>query len=172
MKSKTHRPCANKPCSKVIPYTLEKYCSLDCKKADGAFSPPKPRTSISKVFTAIKRTPLKRNTKPIAKRAKKAAKYDRQYTIVKLQVLAEANFKCFIKGCTRKANTIEHQRGRQWNVYFDDWARENDIPLLIDKRWLKPCCCQHNGELETNTELSYNYQLSKIHHGTKGQTKD
>jgi len=33
---------------------------------------------------------------------------------------------------------------------------------LIDKRYLKPCCLVHNGELETNTELSKKYQYSKV----------
>jgi len=171
MKSKTHRPCRC-GCGTIIPYTLNPYATIECKKRDGWVAPSKARTPISRASNQLKRTPLKPNTKPIAKRAKKAAKYDRQYTIVKLQVLAEAKYICFIEGCTRKADTIEHQRGRQWNIYFDDWARENDIPLLIDKRWLKPCCAFHNGELERNTELSHKYQLSKIHHGTKGETKN
>ena len=51
--------------------------------------------------------------------------------------------------------------------YADEWARENNIPLLIDKRYLAPCCNFHNLELENNPDLSKQYQLSKIHGGKK-----
>lgn len=79
--------------------------------------------------------------------------------------MTDAKFRCFIDGCNNVANTIEHTRGRVG--YADEWARENNITLYIDKRFLKACCLQHNGELENNSELSKEYQLSKIHGGKK-----
>jgi hypothetical protein len=82
------------------------------------------------------------------------------YQNVRIEVLSEAKFKCFIDGCTNVANTVEHLMGRKG--FADEWAKENDIPLLIDKRYLKACCLTHNGELETNPELSKQYQYSKI----------
>lgn len=87
------------------------------------------------------------------------------YAVVRIEVLSEAKFKCFIDGCTNVANTVEHQMGRKG--FADQWARDNNIPLLIDKRYLKACCLHHNGELENNPELSKEYQLSKIHGGKK-----
>ncbi len=82
------------------------------------------------------------------------------YEKVRIEVLVESEFKCFIDGCTNVANTIEHSAGRKG--FYDDWARDNNISLLVDKRFLKACCLQHNGELETNPELSKKYQYSKV----------
>jgi len=87
------------------------------------------------------------------------------YASVRIEVLVEAEFKCFIDGCQNVANTCEHTMGRKG--FADQWARDNNIPLLIDKRFLKACCLHHNGELENNPELSKEYQLSKIHGGKK-----
>ena len=66
--------------------------------------------------------------------------------------LAE-NPTCFIEGCNKIADTIEHTQGR-------------GINYLNVKTW-KACCLEHNLELETNSELSKKYQLSKIHGGKK-----
>ena len=87
------------------------------------------------------------------------------YEKVRIEVLTEAKFVCFIDGCKRTATTAEHTKGRKG--FADQWARDNNIPLLVDKRFLKPCCWQHNGDLENNPELSKKYQLSKIHKGKK-----
>lgn len=82
------------------------------------------------------------------------------YEKVRIEVLTEAKFVCFVDGCKRVANTAEHIMGR--NGFADDWARDNNIPLLIDKRFLRACCWHHNIEFENNPELSKQYQLSKI----------
>lgn len=65
---------------------------------------------------------------------------------------------CFIEGCYNIADTVEHLRGRSGTNFLDTttWA---------------PCCWDHNGELERNSELSHQYQLSKIHNGKKGDLK-
>lgn len=99
--------------------------------------------------------------KPINKESKKRKKQKPVYDVLRIEVLSEAKFKCFIEGCTNVATTCEHRMGRKG--YADDWARENDIPLYIDKRFMAACCSFHNTELENNTELSLKYQLSKIH---------
>ncbi len=101
----------------------------------------------------------------IPKVSEKRKELNKVYEKVRIEVLTEAKFKCFIDGCKNVANTIEHSAGRIG--YYDDWARENNIPLIIDKRFLKACCLFHNGELENNPELSKKYQLSKIHGGKK-----
>ena len=99
--------------------------------------------------------------KPIPKFSKKREKENREYTIKRLQFLAQPeNLRCFIEGCNKRADTIEHTMGRKG--FADDWARENNVSLLLDVRFWKPCCNEHNLELERNPELSQRYQLSKI----------
>lgn len=99
--------------------------------------------------------------KPIPKVSKKRVKENREYTIKRLQFLSQPeNLRCFIEGCNKRADTIEHLRGRKG--FADDWARENNISLFLDTRFWKPCCNEHNLELERNPELSRQYQLSKI----------
>ena len=84
---------------------------------------------------------------------------------MRIKILSEAKFKCFVDGCKNVATTLEHQKGRKG--YADEFARENKISLYIDERFLKPCCYQHNIEFENNSELSKQYQLSKLHDGKK-----
>ena len=107
--------------------------------------------------------PKKPYTIPKVSEKRKALKIP--YETVRMDVLSEAKFKCFVKDCNNVANTIEHQRGH--SGFFDDWARDNNISLHIDKRFLKACCWFHNQEFENNPELSKEYQLSKIHGGNK-----
>lgn len=112
---------------------------------------------------------IKKGTTNLFKKNKNSKKHDqflRIYVKLRKEYLAQPeNQKCFIKGCTRKANTIEHRAGRKG--FADKWARMNDIPLLIDVRFFAPCCLHHNLELEKNPALSKEYQLSRIHHGKK-----
>lgn len=105
---------------------------------------------------------IKKNyPKKIPTRSKKGQKEDRKYTVKRLQFLAlPGNQRCFIDECNKRADTVEHTRGRVG--YADDWARENNITLYLDERFWKPCCLDHNLELERNSDLSEKYQLSKI----------
>lgn len=88
--------------------------------------------------------------KPIPKVSKKRQIEQLQYSVLRTEFLGKKeNQICFIDGCNRKANTIEHRAGRWGKNYLDTstWAG---------------CCSQHNIELENNPELSKKYQLSKI----------
>lgn len=123
--------------------STDKYCSWKC-----AHKSKKPNLQLKSLY------------KPIKKVSDKRKVLNKEYEKIRIEVLSEAKFKCFIDGCKNVANTIEHLAGRIG--YYDDWARENNIPLLIDKRFLKACCLAHNGELETNSELSKQHQYSKI----------
>ena len=125
--------------------SLQKCGCEECQKL------PK-KVSVKKHYTIRKLSPKREALK-------------KPYEIVRSEVLSEAKFKCFVKDCNNVANTIEHQRGH--SGFFDDWARDNNIPLHIDKRFLKACCWFHNQEFENNPELSKEYQLSKIHKGSK-----
>lgn len=83
----------------------------------------------------------------------------------KLYLAKPENKTCFVNGCARVANTVEHTKGRKG--FADKWARDMDVPLMLDQRFWKPCCLKHNLEFESNPELSKQYQLSQIHEGKK-----
>lgn len=121
--------------------SLEPYCSHSCKMK---YAKPKRINQVSK----------------------KRQEDNEIYKVIRLEFLSkEYNQKCFIEGCNKQATTVEHLRGRVG--YADDWARENGITLFLDVRFWKPCCLEHNLELERNPELSKQYQLSRIHGGKK-----
>ena len=136
--------CKNKGCeNNFTPFkTTDKYCSYECYKDN-----LKPNLQLNKI-------------KPIKKVSDKRKELNKIYEKVRIEVLSEAKFKCFIDGCKNVANTVEHLAGRVG--FYDDYARENNIPLLIDKRFLRACCLVHNGELESNPELSKKYQYSRV----------
>lgn len=121
--------------------SLQKYCSYPCQMK---YAKPKRINQVSK----------------------KRQEDNEIYKVIRQEFLSkEYNQKCFIEQCNKQATTIEHTRGRVG--YADDWARENGITLFLDVRFWKPCCLEHNLELERNPELSKQYQLSRIHGGKK-----
>lgn len=125
--------------------TTEKHCSYKCANSDK--KPQKPKKSIPKFSR---------------KRAKQENVYKKERRLFLEQ---PENQICFIGGCGKSSTTIEHRKGRIG--YADDWAMENNITLLLDKRFWAGCCHEHNLELERNPELSRKYQLSKLHSGKK-----
>jgi hypothetical protein len=107
----------------------------------------------------------KAKIKPISDKRKKEQAL---YQLERILFLREPeNQNCAIKGtyCTGKATSIEHSAGRKG--YYDEWSRENNISLYLDKRFWKAACNNCNLELENNPELSKQHQLSKIHGGKK-----
>lgn len=96
--------------------------------------------------------------------SKKRAVESRQYSKRRKEFLT-SNPTCFVEGCNKPANTIEHIRGRQG--YADQEAKDKGITLYLDERYWRACCLEHNLEFERNPELSKKYQLSKIHGGEK-----
>lgn len=144
LKPVKQKQCRNKGCENTFtPFkSTDKYCSRECFKENY-----KPNLQLSKI-------------KPIKAVSDKRKELNRIYEKVRIEVLSDAKFKCFIPGCTNVANTLEHLMKRKG--FADDWAKENNIPLLIDKRYLRACCLHHNGELETNPELSKQYQYSNV----------
>ncbi len=117
-------------------------------------------------YQANKISGAKKTQKPIKKVSEKRSVENLQYSADRIVFLGKPENKiCFIEGCNRPATTIEHTAGRKG--FYDDWARDNNISLFLDQRFWKPCCGPHNTELENNSELSKQYQLSKIHGGKK-----
>lgn len=114
----------------------------------------------------LKKKAVNKKAKPVNKISKKQKVLNAKYIVARAEFLAKPENKiCFIDGCNKKADTVEHRKGRKG--YADDYAKQNDIPLIIDERFFAPCCNAHNLELENNPELSRQYQLSKLHDGKK-----
>ena len=116
--------------------SVEMFCSPKCAYAYKDKQPKKKRPRIARVS---------------AKRIGQNKIYSKER---KIFLSKPENQKCFIEGCNRRANTIEHIKGRIGDNYLDQ------------EFWI-PCCLHHNLELERNPELSKKYQLSKIHGGKK-----
>jgi len=133
-------------------YTSLQKCPCDfCVSERNAKAKPK----VNKPFKA-----------KIASVSKKQGARLKHYSVDRKEFLKQPeNEFCFVDGCGKKATTIEHQKGR--DGYADKFARDNDIWLLNDIRFWKPCCLQHNLEFENNPLLSKQYQLSKLHDGKK-----
>lgn len=128
--------------------TLQKYCSAQCTYNEHKKKDQKPKRQ------RINRVSKKQGVNL------KSYSQDRRVFLGKTE-----NKTCFIEGCNKSANTVEHIKGRKG--YADDWARQNDVPLLLDQRFWRPCCLEHNLELENNPVLSQQYQLSKLYDGKK-----
>lgn len=144
------KKCRKKGCENTFtPFnTLQKYCSWSCTNEN-------------------KNTSTKKKYNPINKVSKKQAVINSKYTAQRIIFLGKKENKvCFIDNCNNEANTVEHTRGRGKH-FFDDFARENNIPMTLDERFWMPCCLKHNLELENNPELSKKYQKSKLHNGDK-----
>lgn len=120
------------------------------------FNPdPKPeKKEKEKKVYRLKRTPLKKDpTYRMPKQSKRRKKEALIYSKERIKFLAGKT--CFIDGCNKPADTIEHTMGRTGDLY-------------LDQKYWQPCCWSHNTELEKNTELSRKYQKSKLHGGKKG----
>lgn len=144
------RQCKNPKCSKVFTprySTLEKYCSPKC-----AYACIKPND--------------KKTKRPIKRASKKRLAEERVYFAQRKEFLNRPeNQNCYIPGCTKRATTIEHIKGRQG--YADAAKRQKQITLFLDQDYWRPCCLNHNLQLENDPELSQANQLSKIHQGAK-----
>lgn len=123
--------CKNPACNKLLFRTTDKYCSYAC----------------AKVCDDI--------PKPINKQSKKRIPLDREYLKKRKEFLARPeNQICFVDGCEKKANSVEHLKGRVGDNY-------------LNTEYWQPCCIFHNLEFERNPELSKKYQLSRFHKGEK-----
>lgn len=142
------KDCRNPDCSnKFTPrLSTDKFCSYGCAKACQKPTDKKP--------VPIKKVSEKRKLEDIVYKSER----------IKFLML-DANKICFIDECNQPSTTIEHIAGRKG--YADDWARDNNISLYIDKRYWRGCCLHHNLALENDPELSKKYQISKIHLGKK-----
>jgi len=79
---------------------------------------------------------LKKNVaqgKPIKKTSEKMAGYLRRYSPIKQEFLLR-NPRCAVFK-SKASVDVHHKKGRSVNTFHDQWAQDNDIPLLLDKRF-------------------------------------
>ncbi len=104
--------------------------------------------------------------KPIPKFSKKREKENREYTIKRLQFLAQPeNLRCPIT--KEKATDIHHKMGRIG--YADEWARQENIPLLLDVRFWLAVSRKGHQMIEENPEWAKenNYSIDRLCSNTK-----
>lgn len=53
---------------------------------------------------------------------------------------------------TLSAKEVHHRKGREINAYADDWARENGVSLLMDKRFWLPVSRVGHAMIEAKPE--------------------
>lgn len=94
----------------------------------------------------VKKKPIKKPTKPIAKFSKKHLEKLKEYRILRDKFLKENN-KCMYPGCESMDITLHHGSGRCGD-------------LLTDVRFFKSLCWEHHQEIETNPELAKSLNLS------------
>ena len=86
---------------------------------------------------------------PIRSVGKKREKLNIKYSVERKEYL-EIHPICEVVGCTCEATEIHHKMGKIG--YADQWARDNDIPLLIDKRFFLAVHHEHHRKIEDKPE--------------------
>jgi len=131
--------CARPNCTNQFrpSLTTDKFCSYNC-----AYDDKKERTKLKKQkFTP----PIKRLS---GKRKTMEAKYQKK----RIDFLALPENKLCPVTCG-KTTDVHHKMGREG--YADDWARDNNVPLLLDDRfWLAVSRAGHN-KIEGNPSWAY-----------------
>lgn len=106
---------------------------------------------------------VKRNTYFIPKFSAKMEMRNAQYRPIRDKYL-RGNPICEIHDCDYPSTNPHHKMGRDINTFADDWARDNDIPLLSDVRFIMACCSNcHPKRIHENSEWAYShgYLISK-----------
>jgi hypothetical protein len=146
IKVKTHRDCKYSECKKPFKLhrTTDQYCSQKCEIADKGYPEKKPSTQI----------PKKSEKKQLA---------DLRYIVVRREFLGKPENK--ICPVTKQPTTeVHHKCGRRHDQYADEWARENNICLLIDVRFFLAVSRDGHEWIEANpTEAKeLGYSVSRL----------
>lgn len=63
------------------------------------------------------------------------------------------------------ATEVHHMRGRDINTFYDDWAREHDLPLLLDERFWLAVSHEGHRKITENPQwaikMGYSYERLK-----------
>lgn len=110
--------------------SLEKYCSAECKMKDCKPIEKKQRKRICQV-------------------SKKQQKLNLKYSKIRKEFLSQPENKyCPVFGF--RTSEIHHTKGRVG--YADDWARQFDVPLMIDERFFLAVSRKGHQRIELNPE--------------------
>ena len=88
---------------------------------------------------------------------------DLKYIVVRNEFLGKPENK-FCPVTKQPAVEVHHKKGRQHDQYADDWARENNICLLIDVRFFLAVSREGHDWIEANPEESkeLGYSVSRL----------
>lgn len=128
--------------------TTDKYCSPNCMRKDPKF---KQNISLKEI-------------KPIRQVSKKQQILNSKYLVLNKEFLSKPeNQICPVTG--EKATEIHHKKGRKG--FADDWARENNIPLLIDVRFFLAVSRKGHMKIELEPEWAkeMGYSVNRIKDG-------
>lgn len=96
--------------------------------------------------------------KPISKKSKKQKVLDAKYSVLRIEFLGKKeNQVCPVTG--EKTTDVHHMMGRVG--YADDWARFNNIPLIIDVRYFLAVSRRGHQHIEENPEWAKEKGFSK-----------
>jgi hypothetical protein len=112
---------------------------------------------------AISKKPVK-PFKPIPRVSERQSRYLRIYAQMRPKFLHGKPCAVFPE---QRATTIHHKMGREVVFFADDWARENDIPLLIDKRYFLAVSMDGHTFIENNPERAKekSFSLNRLSNG-------
>lgn len=145
MKQKTHRECANPDCDVVFKMykTTDKYCRPGCRAAvEGKQQPAQSKKAINK-------------------KSQKQKILEGKYTVARIEFMGKPeNQICPIT--KRPATDVHHKMGRIG--FADQWARDNNIPLLIDTRFWIALSREGHKYVEEHPEWAKEngYSLSRL----------
>jgi len=109
----------------------------------------------------LKRTPIKKDPSyRIHSITKKQSKAISEYRILAKKYKKDNPF-CSVQRpeCTYKTEDIHHSKGKVG--YADQWARDNEITLLVDVRHFVPACRFCHDYIELNPKWAYENGFSK-----------
>ncbi len=114
---------------------------------------PAPRKQMQ-----ARKTPLPRQTKPIAKRSHTQKDRDKIYAAVRILFIMQLrkaqgveNPICQCKGCNREGTDVHHMKGKVGDLYFE-------IAFFL---WV---CRQHHDQINNNNDWAFKegYSLSRL----------
>lgn len=147
MRNSTIKPkpignCAYSKCGKPFPKqnSFQKCCSFSHTRLYDLERGKEPKTPLSSPI-------MRKEVKPIPKQSEKKKKEIAKYLKVRSEFMNQPENKvCPITG--QLTTDVHHRAGRVG--YFDDWARENEIPLLIDIRHFIAVSRKGHQQIENN----------------------
>lgn len=94
----------------------------------------------------------KKKQKPIKPMSNKLASYYKRYIVIRDEWVMGKMCVVF-----RQLPAIEphHSHGRSYTEFYDKWAQDNDIPLLLDIRLWKPVSRAGHIQIESNPHWAF-----------------